>query len=52
MDLCGVTMLVAYHLQRGQNLARQEIAAMQRILENQYAQYRMSRDSIEMINRE
>ena len=52
VDLCGVTMLVAYHLQRGQNLARQEIAAMQRILENQYAQYRMSRDSIEMINRE
>lgn len=51
VDLCGVTMLVAYHLQRGQTLARREIAAMQRILENQYAQYRMSRDSIEMINR-
>lgn len=51
VDLCGVTMLFAYHLQREQTLARKEVGAMQRMLENQYAQYRMSRDSIEMINR-
>lgn len=50
-DLCGVTMLYAYHLQREQNQARKELGAMQVMLENQYAQYRMSRDSIEMINR-
>lgn len=51
VDLCGVAMLYAYHLQREQALARKELGAMQRILENQYAQYRMSRDSIDMINR-
>ena len=50
-DLCGVTMLYAYHLQREQNRARKELGAMQTMLENQYAQYRMSRDSIEMVNR-
>ena len=51
VDLCGVAMLFAYHLQREQALARKEVGAMQRMLENQYAQYRMSRDSIEMVNR-
>ena len=51
VDLCGVAMLFAYHLQREQALAKKEVSAMQRILENQYAQYRMSRDSIEMVNR-
>ncbi|MDD6199660.1 MAG: ATP-binding protein [Firmicutes bacterium] len=50
-DLCGVTILYAYHLQRMQNRAQQELSAMQSILESQYAQYRMSRDSIDMINR-
>ena len=50
VDLCGVTMLYAYHLQRERALARREVAAMQRILRDQYTQYRMGRDSIEMIN--
>ena len=50
-DLCGVTILYAYHLQRMQNRARQELSAMQSILESQYAQYRLGRDSIDMINR-
>ena len=49
-DLGGVAILYAYHLQHGQNLARQKLTAMQTILENQYAQYRMSRDSIELVN--
>lgn len=51
VDFGGIAILYAYHFQRGQNLARQELSAMQTILENQYAQYRMSRDSIEMVNR-
>ena len=51
VDLGGVSILFAYHLQRKQTAAREEVAAMQRMLESQYAQYRMSRDSIEMINR-
>ena len=50
VDLCGVILLYAYQLQRVQNQASRELDAMQSILENQYAQYRMSRDSIEMIN--
>lgn len=50
-DLCGVIMLFAYHFQRGQNLARKELSAMQTLLENQYAQYRLSRDSMEVVNR-
>lgn len=51
VDLCGVAILFAYHLQRDRTLARQELSAMQMLLESQYAQYRMSRDSIDMINR-
>lgn len=50
-DLCGVAMLYAYHLQREQNRAQKELGVMEVMLENQYAQYRMSRDSIDMINR-
>ena len=50
-DLCGVMILYAYHLQRMQNRAREELGAMQSILESQYAQYRLGRDSIDMINR-
>lgn len=50
-DLFGVAMLYAYHLLRGQSQAQKELDAMQVMLENQYAQYRMSRDSIEMVNR-
>ncbi len=50
VDLCGVAILYAYHLQRREDSSRKELAAMQTILENQYAQYRMSRDSIELVN--
>ncbi len=50
-DLGGVAILYAYHLQRCQELARKELGAMQTMLENQYAQYRMSRDSIDLVNR-
>ena len=50
-DLVGVATLYAHYLQHGQNQARQELTAMQTILENQYAQYRMSRESIELVNK-
>lgn len=51
VDAVGITLLYAYHVQHGEAQARKELGAMQTILENQYAQYRMSRDSIDMINR-
>lgn len=51
VDFSGVAILFAYHIQRSQFQYTRELDAMQTILENQYAQYRMSRDSIDMINR-
>lgn len=51
VDFAGVAILLAYHIQRAQVHSRRELSAMQVILENQYAQYKMSRESIEMINR-
>lgn len=50
-DLGGVAILFGYHQQRGHQYAQKELSAMQTILENQYAQYRMSRDSMDLINR-
>lgn len=50
-DAIGVVLLLAFHIQHSQISARKEVDALQSILENQYAQYRMSRDSIEMVNR-
>lgn len=51
VDLGGVAILYAYHINCIEAAARKEIGAMQSVLENQYAQYQMSRNSIEMINR-
>lgn len=51
VDFSGVAILFAYHIQRAQFHYTRELDAMQTILENQYAQYRMSRDSIDMLNR-
>lgn len=51
VDFGGTAILFAYHLQRQESLARKELDAMHAIWENQYAQYRMSRDSIELVNR-
>ena len=51
VDFAGVAVLFAYHTLCQQTQARKELDAMQTVLENQYAQYRMSRESIEMINR-
>ena len=50
MDLAGVAMLYAYHVQRCELYMHRELDAIQNILQSQYAQYRQSRDSIEAIN--
>lgn len=49
-DLAGVVTLYAYHIQRAELLTRQELASIQSILQNQYAQYQQSRENIELIN--
>ena len=43
-------MLYAYHVQRCELYMQRELDAIQHILQNQYIQYRQSRDSIEAIN--
>ena len=50
VDLAGVAMLYAYHVQRCELYMQRELDAIQNILQNQYAQYRQSRESIEVIN--
>ncbi len=50
VDLAGVAMLYAYHVQRGELYMQRELDAIQNILQNQYVQYRQSRESIEAIN--
>ena len=50
VDLSGVAMLYAYHVQRCELYMQRELDAIQNILQNQYAQYRQSRESIEVIN--
>lgn len=49
-DLAGVVALYAYHIQRSEQHTRQELTAIQNILQNQYVQYRQSRESIDVIN--
>lgn len=51
VDFAGNTVLVAYFMQRKQQKAQQELTAVQTLLESHYAQYRISRDTIEMVNR-
>lgn len=51
IDLAGVAMLYAYHTQLGELHTQQELNALESVLQNQYAQYRQSRESIDMINR-
>ena len=51
VDLAGVMMLYAYHVQRCELYMQRELDAIQNILQNQYVQYRQSRESIEVINR-
>lgn len=51
VDLAGVVMLYAYHVQRSELQVKRELDAVQNILQNQYVQYRQSRESIDLINR-
>jgi len=51
MDLAGVAMLYAYHVQRRELYAQRELDAIQSILQNQYIQYKQSRESIDVVNR-
>lgn len=50
VDLAGVAMLYAYHVQRCELHMQRELDAIQNILQNQYNQYRQSRESIDVIN--
>ncbi|MDE6590967.1 MAG: GHKL domain-containing protein, partial [Oscillospiraceae bacterium] len=50
VDLAGVAMLYAYHVQRCELYMQRELDAIQNILQNQYVQYRQSRESIDVIN--
>lgn len=51
VDLGGLAILYAYHVQRGELHMRYELDSIQNVLQNQYAQYRQSRETIEMIDR-
>ena len=51
VDLSGVVILYAYHIQRGELRVEHELDAVKNILQNQYIQYRQSRESIDLINR-
>lgn len=50
VDLAGVVMLYAYHVQRCELYVQRELGALQSVLENQYSQYQQSRESIDVIN--
>lgn len=51
VDFAGNAVLIAYYVQRKQVQVQKELTALQTILESQYAQYVISRDTIDMINR-
>ena len=50
VDLCGVMMICFFHTERKQFYAREELNAVRNVLQNQYIQYKQSRESIELIN--
>ncbi len=51
VDLGGVAILYAYHIQHREIQMRYELDAINNVLETQYVQYRQSRESIDLINR-
>lgn len=51
MDLGGLAILYAYHVQRAELRMKHELDAINGILQNQYVQYQQSRESIELIDR-
>ncbi len=50
VDIAGVSMLYAHFLSCRNNMVRRELDAVQNALENQYKQYKQSRESIDIIN--
>lgn len=50
VDIAGVAVLYAHFVLCCENKIRMELESVQNVLENQYLQYRQSRESIELIN--
>lgn len=50
VDIMGAAMLYAHFAICCENKTRKELTAMQNVLQNQYQQYRISRESIDLIN--
>jgi len=50
VDFGGIAMLYAHLVLCCENKVRMELEAVQMVLENQYQQYKMSKESIELIN--
>lgn len=51
VDLGGLAILYAHYVQWCELHVRRELEAMQNVLVNQYQQYQMSRESVDIINR-
>ena len=51
VDLGGVAILFAHHIQCWELRLRQELEAVQNVLQNQYLQYQQSKESIDIVNR-
>lgn len=51
IDLAGLLMLEAFHMQKADADRKQEMSAVQNILRTQYAQFRESQENINLINR-
>lgn len=50
VDLGGMSILYAYHIQRLHLRAQHEVKSMEMILHNQYIQYQQSQETLELIN--
>ena len=50
VDLAGIAMLYAHLVQCSQTKMRRELETIQNVLQNQYQQYKQSRESIDLIN--
>lgn len=50
VDLGGIAVLYAHLIQCGELRVKRELEAVQNVLQNQYIQYKQSRESIDLIN--
>ena len=50
VDIAGIAMLYAHFVLCCENKVRMELESVQNVLQNQYQQYKQSRESIELIN--